>query len=63
MSRTQRRKGLSVASLRLKTLNDKPYLLGVTRSMFSKINPYKLLFLTNKKASCFENNSAFNNMA
>ena len=37
MSRTQKLKGLSAASLRLKTLNDNPYVIEILMSRMQKL--------------------------
>ena len=43
MSRTQKLKGLAAASLRLKTLNDNPYLLSALEKQLSENHFYNLL--------------------
>ena len=45
MSRTQKLKGLSAASLRLKTLNDNPYLESKKITAFTVMRPTKSFVL------------------
>ena len=42
MSRTQKLKGFAAASLRLKTLNDNPYLLSALEKQLSENHYYNL---------------------